>query len=256
MADAREGLTIDRRGLLIGGGAGVGLILAWAIWPRRYAPNLTAARGETIYDAWLKIGEDGHVSVAVPQAEHGQGVYTVLPQILADELGADWRAVAVEPAPLNPLYANPLAADEIFAGVFDRLPDSFQQSHARRAALVLTAGSTSVRMFADTLADAGAAARVMLCKAAARRRGVDWQACTASAGFVVHGKDRLRFGELLRELGLQDAPGYDQALTGLPRHLELGMRVMKKEVRFGLQLRETELLAAFDDAKPQSKAAQ
>jgi hypothetical protein len=50
--------------------------------------------------------------------------------------------------------------------------------------------------------------------------------------------------ELLRELGLKDAPTYDQALTRLPRHLELGMRAMKKEVRFGLQLRETELLAA------------
>lgn len=195
MADAGEG-GIDRRKLLIGGGAGVGLIVAWALWPRRYAPNLTAAKGETIYDAWLKIGEDGHVTVAVPQAEHGQGVYTVLPQILADELGADWRTVAVEPAPLNPLYANPMAADELFAGVFDRLPDGFQKSHARRTALVLTAGSTSVRMFADTLADAGAAARVMLCKAAARRWGVDWQACTTGAGFVVHGKDRLRFGEL------------------------------------------------------------
>ena len=79
-----------------------------------------------------------HVTVAVPQAEHGQGVYTVLPQILADELGADWRTVAVEPAPLNPLYANPLAADELFAGVFDRLPDGFRQAHARRTALVPT----------------------------------------------------------------------------------------------------------------------
>ena len=196
MANAGEGLTIDRRRLLIGGGAGVGLIIAWALWPRRYAPNLTAAKGETIYDAWLKIGEDGHITVAVPQAECGQGIYTVLPQILADELGADWRTVAVEPAPLNPLYANPLAAEEIFAGVFDQIPDGFRHAHAQRTALVLTAGSTSVRMFADRLADAGAAGRVMLCKAAARRWGIDWQACKTDAGFVIHGKDRLRFGDL------------------------------------------------------------
>ena len=196
MADAGEGTTIDRRTLLIGGGAGVGLLLAWAVWPRDYRPNLTPAKGEHVFNAWLKIGEDGHIAVAVPQAEHGQGVYTTLPQILADELGADWRTIAVEPAPLNPLYANPLAADELFAGVFDALPGGFRRAHARRTALVLTAGSTSVRMFGDPLAEAGAAARVLLCKAAAKRWGVAWQACGTTAGFVVHGGDRLRFGEL------------------------------------------------------------
>jgi hypothetical protein len=62
--------------------------------------------------------------------------------------------------------------------------------------------------------------------------------------------------ELLRELGLQDAPGYDQALTRLPRHLELGMRVMKKEVRFGLQLREAELLAAVPLALQRADVAE
>ncbi|TPG40371.1 xanthine dehydrogenase family protein molybdopterin-binding subunit [Sphingomonas koreensis] len=187
---------IDRRSLLIGGGAGLGLILAWAVWPRRYAENLTAAKGETIMGAWLKIGDDGHITVAVPQAEHGQGVYTTLPQVVADQLGADWRTVGVEPAPLNPLYANPLAADALFAGVFDALPEGFRRAHAERSALVLTGGSSSVRMFADDLAQAGASARVLLCKAAARRWGVDWQACRTAEGFVVHGHDRLRFAEL------------------------------------------------------------
>ena len=76
---------IDRRTLLIGGGVGAGLIVAVALWPRHYAPNLAAATGETIYGAWLKLGDDGQVTVAVPQAEHGQGVYTTLPQIVADE---------------------------------------------------------------------------------------------------------------------------------------------------------------------------
>lgn len=50
--------------------------------------------------------------------------------------------------------------------------------------------------------------------------------------------------ELLRELDMPEAPSYDEALTRLPRHLEPGLRVMKKEVRFGLQLREAELVAA------------
>ncbi|MGQ7364008.1 molybdopterin cofactor-binding domain-containing protein, partial [Streptococcus suis] len=91
---------------------------AWAIWPRDYPLNLTAAPGETIINGWLKIGTDGHVAVAVPQAEHGQGVYTALPQMLADELGADWRTISVEPAPLNPLYVNTMAVDELFEGLF------------------------------------------------------------------------------------------------------------------------------------------
>jgi len=190
---------IDRRQLLIGGGVGIGLLVAWGVWPRHYAANLTAAKGETIYGAWLKIGADGHVTVAVPQAEHGQGVYTTLPQIVADELGADWRTVAVEPAPLNPLYANPMAADVLFEGVFDALPEALRSSHASRTALELTGGSTSVRAFENDLRQAGAAARVLLCKAAAARWKVDWRACGTAGGFVVHGGDKLRFGELAAE---------------------------------------------------------
>ncbi|HVI98262.1 MAG TPA: molybdopterin cofactor-binding domain-containing protein [Sphingomonas sp.] len=204
MAEDDDKGGISRRNLLIGGGAGVGLLVAWALWPRTYAPNLTAARGEHIMGAWLKIGEDGHVVVAVPQAEHGQGVYTTLPQIVADELGADWRTVGVEAAPLNPLYANPLAAGELFAGVFDALPQRLRAQHAEHALLMLTAGSTSVRMFEEALHIAGAAARVALCKAAARRWGVDWQACGTAGGFVVHGKDRLRFGELAADAASED----------------------------------------------------
>ncbi|MEG8019121.1 molybdopterin cofactor-binding domain-containing protein [Sphingomonas sp. LR55] len=90
---------INRRSILVGGGAGIGLVVAWGLWPRTYAPNLVANPGETPFGAWLKIGTDGHVTVAVPQVEHGQGVYTTLPQIVADELGADWRTIGVEPAP-------------------------------------------------------------------------------------------------------------------------------------------------------------
>ena len=190
---------VTRRGLLIGGGAGVGLILAWALWPRHYLPNLTADTGETIFGAWIKIGDDGHVTVAVPQAEHGQGVYTALPQIVADELGADWRTIAVEPAPLNPLYANALGADELFETARDTVAGRWRDAHAVRIGMMLTAGSSSVRTFEDDLRQAGAAARVLLCKVAAARWQVDWQACDTRGGFVLHGKDRLRFADLAAE---------------------------------------------------------
>jgi hypothetical protein len=62
--------------------------------------------------------------------------------------------------------------------------------------------------------------------------------------------------ELLRELGLHDAPTFDQALTRLPRHLDVGMRAMKKEVRFGLQLRDAELLAAVPLALQRADVAE
>ena len=74
---------IDRRTLLVGGGAAAGLLIAWAAWPRRYAPNLNAAPGETIINAFLKIDRSGQIIVIVPQTETGQGVTTLLPQIVA-----------------------------------------------------------------------------------------------------------------------------------------------------------------------------
>src|SRR5690606_40347015 len=101
---------IDRRALLVGGGAGAGLLLAWAVWPRSYKPNLNAAPGEFVFNAFLKIDRAGQVIVIVPQLEMGQGITTLLPQILADELGADWRTIAVQSAPESPLYANTLLA--------------------------------------------------------------------------------------------------------------------------------------------------
>lgn len=194
---------IDRRTLLIGGGAGVGLVVAWAVWPRTYLSNLTVGEDETGFGAWLKIGNDGQVTVAIPQCEYGQGVFTTLPQLLADELGADWRMVGVEQAPMSPLYANPLAAAELFPGI---VPDALRETHAVRTALMLTGGSTSLRNFETALRHAGAAARVMLCKAAARRWGVTWQACGTAGGFVMHGQQRLRFAELAAEAAAEEVP--------------------------------------------------
>ena len=150
------GPKISRRTLLVGGGAGIGLVLAWSLWPRSYRPNLIAAEGETLFNAFLKVARDGRVVVAVPQAELGQGVYTSLPQILADELGADWRTVSVEPAPISPLYANVLLAEE--ASADSPFPGTFgvdrwaARRYAAREALMITAGSTSVRARPDCIA--------------------------------------------------------------------------------------------------------
>jgi len=196
-------MAITRRNLLIGGGVGAGLVLAWELWPRHYVPNLTAAQGETVLGAFLKVGSDGRVTVVVPQAEMGQGVWTALPQALADELGADWRQIAVEPAPINPLYANRLLADE---AAEETLPTFLHgiggwaaREWATRNAFMITAGSTSIRAFEQSFREAGAFARALLCMAAGKRIGADWQACDTEAGFVVRGQDRFRFGELAAE---------------------------------------------------------
>jgi isoquinoline 1-oxidoreductase subunit beta len=187
---------LTRRNVLIGGGAGVGLIVAWGLWPRVQRPNLIANAGEHVFNGFVKIGIDGHVTIAVPQVEMGQGVYTTLPQILADELGADWRTIAVEAAPLNAIYNNALYARE----------NSDARVLGRETPVMVTGGSTSVRGFEVQLRDAGAAARALLCMAASKRWDADWKACDTAEGFVIRGNDRMRFGEVAAEAAALDVP--------------------------------------------------
>jgi isoquinoline 1-oxidoreductase beta subunit len=207
----------------VGGGAGVGLALGWALWPRTYRPNLRAAEGESLFNAYLKIARDGRVVVAVPQVEVGQGVYTALPQILADELGADWRTVSVEPAPISPLYANHLLAEE--ASDDSALPSWLGVDHwtarqySTRNALMLTAGSSSVRAFETQLREAGAGARALLSKAAARRWDAHWEELDTRAGFVWNGRDRLPFGELAEAAAQEELPEHLPVRGGLENRL-------------------------------------
>ncbi len=206
---------LNRRKFLIGGAAGAGLVVAWAIWPRSYEPNVAATENEQIFGAFLKISENGQVTVVVPQSEMGQGVYTVLPQILADELGADWRTVAVEPAPINPLYRNSLLAEQwaetLMPAGMEKLADFaavrwVAQNAAIREQFMLTADSTSIPAFAESFREAGAAARVLLTKAAAARWDVAWETCTVENGVIFNGEKTLRFGELVRDAAEQTLP--------------------------------------------------
>jgi isoquinoline 1-oxidoreductase beta subunit len=200
MARGGEDRGISRRTVLVGGGAGLGLVLAWTLWPRTYSPNLRAGEGEALFNAFLKIGRDGRVTVAVPQTELGQGSWTALPQILADELGADWRTVAVEAAPISPLYANLLLAEA--AADDSALPAAFginrwaAREYAVRDALMVTGGSTSVRAFEAPLREAGAGARALLSLEAAARWGTDWEELDTHDGFVWRGDQRLPFAAL------------------------------------------------------------
>ena len=202
-------MGVTRRNLLVAAGAGTGLAIGWAVWPRRRALNWTAGPGEHVINAWVKVGTDGRVTVAVPQAEMGQGVWSGLAQIVADELGADWLAVGVEPSPFGPDYANKGMLIDAIGG----MPAAVRGLAGWAGSQVveyfdfqITGGSTSVRGFEAPLRHAGAAAREMLCRAAARRWKVDWRECDTHAGFVTYKANRLSFAEVAGDARREDAP--------------------------------------------------
>jgi isoquinoline 1-oxidoreductase beta subunit len=218
--------VLDRRRLLIGAAAGGGLLVAYALWPRRYDQRAETAEGEYALGPFVKVDRTGQVIVLCPQAELGQGVFTVLAQIVADELGADWRTVAVQPAPPGPLFANTLLAKEWLASdtsrFFGRAGDWTIEQIAQREMLMLTGGSSSVPMFAEAMRAAGAAARVLLCMAAAKRWGVEWESCDIENGIVSDGTHNLKIGDVAEEAAGYAPPtqlpyrpeGRDDALLG------------------------------------------
>jgi isoquinoline 1-oxidoreductase beta subunit len=211
-------VALNRRTLLIGSGVGAGLLVGWAVWPRQHPVSWSAGPDEQIINAWVKVGTDGRVVVAVPQAEMGQGIWSALAQILADELGADWRSVSVEPAPLGPAYVNAFAVTEPMSGLPAAIRGAAQWTGKRVIEyfdMQLTGGSSSVRGLEAPVRAAGATARVMLCKAAAKRWSVDWQDCDTENGFVVHKANRLPFATLAAEAARLDPPS-EPMLRPLP----------------------------------------
>jgi len=206
-------MQITRRGLLIGGAAGGGLLVAWALTPRRFPLELPLKEGEFAFGPWLTVAQTGIVSVAVPQLEMGQGVTTLIPQVVAMELGADWRKVAAVPAPLSGAYANaPLAAEwaplwmPFFAGLAEDPDSRTARGFAERHRFMATAAGTTLPAYEAPARHAAAATRELLCRAAADRWDVDWRACKTSNGFVTHGSQRLGFGDLAETAAEQNLP--------------------------------------------------
>ncbi|MBA4046567.1 MAG: xanthine dehydrogenase [Erythrobacter sp.] len=196
-------MAITRRGVLAGAAAGGGLLVAWWLLPREYRTPLVATGDEHVFGAWLKIATDGVVTVAVPQLEMGQGITTLLPQIVAYELGADWRQIAVEPAPVSGAYGNvPLAKKwmalwhPMLAGVSSATDDLMALRFAGSHRFNATAAGTSLEAYEMPCREAAAAARAMLAQEAASRWGVGWEECEVEGGFVTHGGKRATFGEL------------------------------------------------------------
>ena len=197
-------MKFDRRTLLIGGGAGIGLVVAFALWPNHLSSDLTPAQGEQSFGNFIVIAKNGQVTVAVPQAETGQGIWTALPQIVADELGASWDSIAVEPAPLTGAYFNPMAEEQGWLDGFGWLRAQRIEQDGR---MRITAESTSVRAFERPLRHAAAVARAMLVGAAADRWNVAEAECETGDGFVLNRGRTFTFGELAEEAADRTAPG-------------------------------------------------
>lgn len=170
--------NLSRRALLTGGLAG-GFLLAFHL-PLRAAVNepvqpRDTTEGKFAPNAFIRIDETGRTVLIMPQVEMGQGTYTSISAVLAEELDADWSKVEVQHAPPDDkLYGNPTFG------------------------LQVTGNSNSIRAWWLPLRKAGATARAMLVQAAAVQWGVEPASCSAAKGEVVHDASgrRLAYGAL------------------------------------------------------------
>ncbi len=206
-------MQVSRRGLLIGALAGGGLAVGYLLRDREFPLPLSPAPDEAAFGAWIRISSGGIVTVNVPQLEMGQGVTTLIPQVIAQELGADWRRIAVEPAPLSPHFANALLASRWadlwmpgFAGAASSPGSAIARRWAQDSLFMVTAEGTSLAACEAPCRVAAASARALLCMAAADRWDVDWEDCEAVGGHVTHGARRLSFGELAAAAAGFDPP--------------------------------------------------
>ena len=142
--------------------AGGGLILSLS-FPQLKAARAAESGADFAPNAFVRINPDGMVTFTIPQVEMGQGIYTALSMILAEELDAPFEHVKAVAAPPNDkLYGNPLLGFQV------------------------TGGSTSVRAFWKPMRIAGATARAMLVQAAATKWSVDPASCRTENGEVLH----------------------------------------------------------------------
>jgi isoquinoline 1-oxidoreductase beta subunit len=179
----------SRRALLTGGLAG-GFLLAFHLPVRALAPNEPVqppddTTGKFAPNAFIRIDPAGKTTLVMPQVEMGQGIYTGVAMVLAEELDADFSSVVLEHAPANEkLYANPAFG------------------------IQATGGSTSLRAFWKPLREAGASARAMLVQAAAQQWQVDPASCTTANGEVTHSESgrKLSYGALATSANSQTPP--------------------------------------------------
>ena len=201
-----------RRQLLVAGGvAGGGLLLGFAFaGPSRLtsAARAVATGDERLLTTWIKLSPDNTVTIYVPHSDMGQGIHTALPMMAAEEMEADWQLVRMEQAPAARAFANDglargyLAGDIAIPSALLGVTDFSMLKIAEFMNLQLTGGSTAVRFTGHYgMRVAGAAAKEMLTRAAARRWGVPQAEVVAELSHVHHRASgrSASFGELAAE---------------------------------------------------------
>src|SRR6516164_10618121 len=173
--DRKERRGLSRRTFLVTSAAAGGGLLLGVYLPRTIGAKAQVADETLAPNAFVRIKPDDTITLVMPQVEMGQGTYTSMSMLIAEELEVDLAKVSLEAAPANEkLYALPLLGFQV------------------------TGGSTSVMGFWEPLRRAGATARVMLIQAAAAQWNVDPASCKAEKGEVISPVgDRLTYGALV-----------------------------------------------------------
>ena len=180
-------------------------------------------------NAFVRIGTDEQVTVIVNHSEMGQGVFTSLPMLLAEELDADWSKVGFESAPVDPKYNHPAFGMQV------------------------TGGSSSVWSGLEQFRQAGAAARAMLVAAAAQRWNIDPNSCRTESGAVFDSSNRkLTYGQLVADAAKLAPPEHVQLkdpknfkLIGKPiKRLDTSIKLNGKAI-FGLDVSLPGMLTAI-----------
>lgn len=182
--------AVSRRQLLGTGVLGGGALLLGLNLRSAEVQAAPLAGASFAPDAYIRIATDGKTTIIMPQTEMGQGIYTSLTMLIADELDLPLAAVTIEAAPANDaLYGNPIFK------------------------IQSTGGSTSMRGYWPVMRKAGASARSMLVAAAARRWKVAPSSCRTESGEVIHDATGRRLGYgALAGAAMRERPPKDPVL--------------------------------------------
>ena len=175
---------LNRRAFLKASVLGAGGLLIGFSLPAQAAERLASLPAtETPLNAYLRIGTDNRIYIVLPKVEMGQGIWTTIPMLIAEELDCDWNSIRVEHSPPGK------AAD-------------FAHSLIARS----TGGSETTVSEFDRCRQAGATARQMLINAAAKRLGVSPQSCRTETSYVIAGEHRFSYGALAADASTLSVP--------------------------------------------------